>query len=108
VPLTAGAGTRLKIPESLAHEVPVVSTRIGAFGLEFGAAEGVWEEDEPGAFAVRCCELLRAPREGMAAARQGKAIVATKYNWHHIRTQISNLAREVAAPADVTHHVTAT
>ncbi|MEP7304801.1 MAG: glycosyltransferase family 4 protein [Acidobacteriota bacterium] len=107
VPLLAGAGTRLKIPESLAHEVPVVSTRIGAFGLEFSAAEGVWVEDEPAAFAARCCDLLRAPREGLVAARQGKAIVATRYNWQHIQAQIANLAREVAAPADVPHHVNA-
>ena len=64
VPLLVGAGTRLKIPESLAYEVPVVSTKIGAFGLELSASEGVWQVDDPVEFADRCCDLLRAPHEG--------------------------------------------
>ena len=65
VPLLAGAGTRLKIPESLAYEVPVVSTRIGAFGLELGMNEGVWQVDDPVRFADRCSDLLRAPHVGI-------------------------------------------
>src|SRR4029079_16816752 len=68
VPLLAGAGTRLKIPESLAYEVPVVTTRIGAFGLEFGGGEGVLQVDDPRQFAARCCDLLRAPHDGTVAA----------------------------------------
>jgi glycosyltransferase involved in cell wall biosynthesis len=99
VPLLAGAGTRLKIPESLAYEVPVVTTSIGAFGLELGAGEGVWQVDDPLQFAARCCELLRAPHEGWLAARRGKEVVATLYNWQHIQNQVGHLAREVAGLA---------
>ena len=100
VPLLAGAGTRLKIPESLAYEVPVVSTRIGAYGLEFGASEGVWQVDDPDGFAARCLDLLRAPHEGVLAARRGKKIVEDLYDWQHIQNQVRNLVREVAGPAN--------
>jgi glycosyltransferase involved in cell wall biosynthesis len=100
VPVLAGAGTRLKIPESLAQEVPVVSTRIGAFGLELGAAEGVWQADEPIVFARRCCELLRAPHDGILAARKGKEVVAARYNWRRIQAQIATLVRDVAGSSD--------
>lgn len=39
VPLRSGSGTRLKIIEAMAHGVPVVSTRLGAEGLD--VADGV-------------------------------------------------------------------
>ena len=99
VPLLAGAGTRLKILESLAYEVPVVSTTVGAFGLELSANEGVWRVDDPIGFGDRCCGLLRAPNEGILAAREGKNVVATRYNWQHIQNQVANLARDVAGHA---------
>lgn len=99
VPLLVGAGTRLKIPESLAYEVPVVSTTVGAFGLELSANEGVWQVDDPVEFAGRCCDLLRAPHEGILAARKGKEVVASLYNWQHIQSQVVNLAHEVAGVA---------
>jgi len=107
VPLLAGSGTRLKIPESLANEVPVVSTRIGAFGLDLGDSEGVWQVDDPAGFADRCCRLLRAPHEGLLAARKGKEVVATRYNWQHIQRQVANLAREVARPTKAHRHAVA-
>lgn len=39
VPLRAGGGTRIKVLESMAHGVPVISTRLGADGI--GAKPGV-------------------------------------------------------------------
>jgi glycosyltransferase involved in cell wall biosynthesis len=95
-PLLAGAGTRLKILESLAHGKPVVSTSIGAFGLDLGADEGVYRADDPEEFARRCVDLLMDVPASLAPGRRGKQAVASRYSWDVIQQKIQGLVREVA------------
>ncbi len=64
-PLFQGGGVRIKIPESLAVECPVVATRIGAEGHEL---PGLTCTDDPEAFAEGCLEYL-APAESREELR---------------------------------------
>jgi glycosyltransferase involved in cell wall biosynthesis len=59
VPLRTGAGTRIKILEAMALGCPVVSTTIGAEGLDIVPGEHLRIADSPEAFAAACLELLR-------------------------------------------------
>jgi glycosyltransferase involved in cell wall biosynthesis len=61
VPLRAGGGTRIKILESFAHGVPVVTTSLGAEGID--AADGVHllVADNAEAFARACLRIKEAP-----------------------------------------------
>lgn len=59
VPLRIGGGTRIKILESLAKKVPVVSTSIGAEGLNLVDHEHILIADEPREFADACIKLLK-------------------------------------------------
>ena len=70
VPLRVGGGTRLKVYESMAAGVPVISTTIGAEGLTYHAPTDIRIADEPQAFADQCVELLEQPatRANMAQA----------------------------------------
>ncbi len=70
VPLRIGGGTRLKVYESMAAGVPVISTTIGAEGLTYHAPADIRIADDPQAFADQCVELLDQPatRENMAQA----------------------------------------
>ena len=61
VPLRAGSGTRLKIPESMAASVPVVSTTIGAEGLEVANCKNILIANDPCEFAELCLQLLDQP-----------------------------------------------
>jgi glycosyltransferase involved in cell wall biosynthesis len=54
-----GSGTRVKILEAFAHRVPVVSTRVGAEGLDVRDREHLLLADDPDAFAAACLRLLR-------------------------------------------------
>jgi glycosyltransferase involved in cell wall biosynthesis len=56
VPLWAGSGTRTKVLEAWAHQVPVVSTSIGVEGLDAQGAAAV--ADDAAAFAAACRRLL--------------------------------------------------
>lgn len=62
VPLRAGVGTRLKILEAFVHERPVVSTSIGAEGLEVTDRENILLADCPAAFAQACIEVIDQPK----------------------------------------------
>lgn len=84
VPLRWGGGTRIKILESLALGTPVVSTTIGAEGLDVQPGRHILLADTPEDFATAVVNLLRdrGTREAMAAA--GRALVAEKYTWERI------------------------
>ncbi len=79
VPLRIGSGTRLKICEALAMERPVVSTTVGAEGLDLG--DGIICADQPADMARCICQLLAAPREAVAMARRGRQRVLAHYDW---------------------------
>lgn len=69
-PIFAGAGTRIKIVEAAAHGKAIVSTAMGAEGLEFEDGRAVLLLDGTEEFAAACIALLRDPE---ASARMGAA-----------------------------------
>lgn len=58
VPLLSGSGTRGKILESAAQGIPVLSTTLGAEGLEF-PSQAIQLADQPQDFAKKLDELFR-------------------------------------------------
>jgi glycosyltransferase involved in cell wall biosynthesis len=58
VPLRMGGGTRIKILEAMGYGRPVVSTSVGAEGLEFSHDREIIIADDAEAFASRCAALL--------------------------------------------------
>ena len=58
VPVRYGSGTRVKILEAFAHRIPVVSTTIGAEGLDVTDGLHLLIADDPDSFADRCERLL--------------------------------------------------
>jgi len=58
VPLRSGSGTRIKILEAAAHQVPFVSTTIGAEGLEVSHEREGLIADDPQEFAAAVLRLL--------------------------------------------------
>jgi glycosyltransferase involved in cell wall biosynthesis len=97
VPLRVGGGTRLKILESLALRTPVVSTTIGAEGLEFQSGEHLLLADtaEDFAEAVLCLIQNAQTRERLSA--QGAARTSELYRWSSIRDRFAARLRDWAA-----------
>jgi polysaccharide biosynthesis protein PslH len=82
VPLLTGAGTRLKILESLALNTAVVTTSKGAQGLDLCHGEHLLIADSPGAFAEAVLHLLIDDALRVKLARSGRQAVYQKYNWN--------------------------
>jgi glycosyltransferase involved in cell wall biosynthesis len=81
VPLRIGGGSRLKILEALATGLPVVSTRVGAEGLELAAGRHYIAADDPEALAGALVACLRDPAPARAMAEQGRQLVLDRYDW---------------------------
>jgi glycosyltransferase involved in cell wall biosynthesis len=84
VPLRIGGGTRLKIYEAMAAQVPVVSTTIGAEGLSVNPPHDIRIADTPDHFAAQCLELLAAPEIRARLSRAAWEMVNAGFSWEHV------------------------
>jgi len=86
VPLRVGGGSRLKICEALAMARPVVSTTVGAEGLD--VADGADLADGPEAFAAATVAVLRDPARAAARAVRGRAVVLASNEWGRVAPRL--------------------
>ncbi len=84
VPLLAGGGTRLKILEAAACGVPVVSTRVGAEGLEFASGSEILIARSAEEFAGAVAGLLADPRARRSQADAARRRAEKHYDWREI------------------------
>lgn len=94
VPIRFGGGTRIKILESLAHGVPVVSTRIGAEGLEVEDGRHLLLADSAADFATACIRLARDGSTSEALSHAGFELVRARYDWGVIEQDVQHVITE--------------
>jgi glycosyltransferase involved in cell wall biosynthesis len=81
VPLRSGSGVRVKILNALAMGLPVVSTSVGAEGIEAEHGAHLLIADTPKDFAHAVVSVLRDPDLADQIGRNGRALVSAKYSW---------------------------
>jgi glycosyltransferase involved in cell wall biosynthesis len=81
VPLRNGAGTRVKILQSLAWGLPVISTQLGCAGLSLTDGEGLVIRDDPEAFAEAVVRSLTDAGLWRRLSSAGRALVEQRYGW---------------------------
>jgi glycosyltransferase involved in cell wall biosynthesis len=99
VPLRIGGGTRLKIYESMAARRPVVSTAVGAEGLEVSHPENIRLADAPADFADRCLELLEDASERRRVSSAAWELVASRYSWEQVSQRFEQVLEMADGPA---------
>ncbi len=97
VPLRYAGGTRIKILEAFAHRIPVVSTTIGAEGIDAVRGREVMLEDSPAGFARACEELLTNAGLRQGVAEEAHRLFLARYRWDQIQEAVASLASRVAA-----------
>jgi len=80
VPILAGGSTRLKIVEAMAWGTPVVSTRIGAEGLEVTHERDILLADTPDEFAAMIERLVQDRDLWVRLSAAGRELVAERYS----------------------------
>ncbi len=98
VPLRIGGGTRLKIAEGLAMANPVVSTTLGAQGLELVHNEHLLLADAPQAFADAMIRYAKDPglRRNQGAA--GRARILEIYTWGALGMRLADRLNSLNFP----------
>jgi polysaccharide biosynthesis protein PslH len=84
VPVRAGGGMRVKIVDGWQWALPVISTTIGAEGIQVRDGENILLADSPQDFAAAVVRVLTD--DGLAAALRanGRCWVETHYNWRTV------------------------
>ena len=80
-PLRAGGGTRLKILEAMARGRPVVSTSLGAEGLDVTHGRDLLLADTPKELAAAVLTLFGKPTLRAEIRAHARALVESRYNW---------------------------
>jgi polysaccharide biosynthesis protein PslH len=96
VPLRIGGGSRLKILEALAAGLPVVSTTIGAEGLELEDGRHLRLADSPSDHALALAAALKDPAGSFARAAAGRTRVAERYGWPMLADRLEAVWQSVA------------
>ena len=94
VPLRIGGGTRLKIYEAMATAKAVVSTTVGAEGLDVTHGRDIMLADDPGSFAQAVIMLLR-DRELRGRYERAAAETAARCDWPAIGERFEHVLQSV-------------
>jgi glycosyltransferase involved in cell wall biosynthesis len=94
VPLRAGGGMRVKILEALARGIPVVSTTIGAEGIDVTPDEHLLIADDPADFAAAVVRLLRDRALADQLATNGRRHAIARYDWRAVCPAIEPVYRQ--------------
>ncbi|MBC2709800.1 MAG: glycosyltransferase family 4 protein [Desulfosarcina sp.] len=93
-PILSGSGTRVKILEAAAHGKPIVSTKIGAEGLQMRDDYDIMIRDDPKSFADACIRLLNDHDLCKKFGAAARAVVLKKYDKTKIKRMIQEIIKE--------------
>ena len=96
VPIRIGTGTRIKILEAFAHKIPVVSTSLGAEGLDVTNERHLLIADTRQDFVASSARILGDARLRLSLVNEAHDLFLRKYQWAHIRQEITEVARDLS------------
>ena len=99
VPLRLGGGTRLKIVEAMAMGKAIVSTVLGAEGIEAEPGRDILIADTPEAFAGSVNRLLAEPERAARIGKSARRLAVDRYAWSSSARSLENFYRSILEPA---------
>lgn len=104
VPLRIGSGTRLKILEAGAVGKPVVSTQVGAEGLNFREGTEILLADEPHEFAAALVSLLRDPDRRKLIGQAARRRVEEHYSYRCMKQSLAQALKSIGTLRHTLEH----
>lgn len=96
VPLRVGCGVRLKVLDSMALGLPVVSTTIGCAGLAVEDGKHLLIRDDPVGFAEAVHRVLNDRSLWQQLHQNGLRLVEQRYSWDRVFEPLDTALREIA------------
>lgn len=100
VPLRLGGGTRLKIVEAMSKAKPIISTRVGAEGIDVVNGESALLADDPQGFAAHVLDVLADPSLARRLGASARTLAEDRYSWPALVAGLERFYERVfSAPA---------
>jgi len=99
VPLRTGGGTRLKILEAFAAGVPVVSTAVGAEGLDVVDGAHFLLASSPDDWEAALRRLVEHPEVARQLVQNGHDLVTRVYDWSSMSDQLLRIYQQLLSPS---------
>jgi len=90
-PLRYGAGVKGKIVEAMAHGLPVVTTSIGAEGMDLTDGENILTADNPEEFARKVVILYNDGPLWNKLSDNSLRTIDNKFSYRYTKTQIERV-----------------
>lgn len=105
VPMRMGGGVRLKVLEALSMQVPVISTSMGAEGVE-GGYDGthVVLADDAAQFARRVVDVINDSALAQRLGAAGRQLALERYDWRVIVPRLEQIYKANRSGARVAAH----
>ena len=104
VPLLSGSGIRIKIIESMAMGKTVITTMVGAEGIQYSEYENIIIADSPGKMVEVTCKIIKNPDEAQRIGRNARRLVEDIYDNKKIINRLLIFYDEIGkTKKDVTH-----
>jgi glycosyltransferase involved in cell wall biosynthesis len=100
-PLSYGAGLKGKVTQSLAAGVPVVTTPVGAEGLDAVDGEHMLIGQDDGELADRVIALVRDDELWDRLSRAGQRLAAERCSPEVVQRELQGLLERASGPAGV-------
>jgi len=97
VPLRLGGGTRLKIVEGMSMGKAIVSTTLGAEGIEAAPQRDILIADDPESFAASVLRLLDDPGLAARLGSSARRVAVERYAWSTAAAKLEQFYRELLA-----------
>ena len=100
-PLRSGSGTKIKVLNAMSQGKPVVTTSIGAEGIEAKSDEEIIVADDPQEFAEKTIYLLQHPKVAEQIGLRARKVIEEKYDWKVINAKIRQVYDELGKESTV-------
>jgi glycosyltransferase involved in cell wall biosynthesis len=97
VPIRVAGGTRLKILESMAAGVPVISTTIGAEGIEGEHGTHYFIADTAEEMVQSLSSIMKSDREVFRLRERGRSLARSRYDWSVLGSQLYKIHESLQA-----------
>ena len=96
-PVRDGGGTRIKILDALAMGMPIVSTTIGAEGIDVTPEQDILIADTPQAYSRQVARVFRDPELRARLGANARRLAVERYSWDVLSDQLDAVYRQAVA-----------
>lgn len=94
-PLRFGSGIKVKVLNAMCRGIPVITTDVGAEGLDVKAGDHLLIDNDAPGMAKRILELMDDKATWAHVAQHSRQIIRDKYNWDIVLGDMDQALREL-------------